>query len=63
MQYDVMGQLIDEQVYHRGRGLTRLKHEYDDLGFRQRTEYPGGRKLTIMRYGSGHVHQINLDKQ
>ncbi len=22
MQYDVMGQLIDEQVYHRGRGLT-----------------------------------------
>ncbi len=38
-----------------------LHHFYDELGTRISTELPDGRRLNSLVYGSGHVHQINLD--
>ncbi|WP_244868232.1 RHS repeat-associated core domain-containing protein [Pseudomonas sp. Cab53] len=56
--YDALGYLIEEQS---STGL--LQHHYDELGNLIRTRLPDGRWINRLYYGSGHLHQINLDGQ
>ncbi|WP_370663765.1 DUF6861 domain-containing protein [Massilia antarctica] len=60
LHYDVLGQLVGEQT--KARDFTsELRHEYDELGNRIKTVLPDGRVLNNLFYGSGHLHQINID--
>jgi YD repeat-containing protein len=64
--YDAIGQIISEtQEMGSGSGSSTLKreltHSYDALGNRLQTLLPDGRSLNWLYYGSGHLHQINLD--
>ncbi|SUA61232.1 Uncharacterized conserved protein [Oligella urethralis] len=61
LHHDRMGNLVEEQLYQRGRGLSQLRHTYDELGNRLRTHLPDGRQLDTLRYGSGHVFAMELD--
>ncbi|WP_141231060.1 RHS repeat domain-containing protein, partial [Pseudomonas sp. Irchel 3F5] len=54
--YDVAGQLVQE---HSADG--ELQHHYDELGNLTQTQLPDGRWLNRLYYGSGHLHQLNLD--
>ncbi len=54
--YDALGQLLEE---HSVAGS--LQHHYDELGNLIQTRLPDGRWLNRLHYGSGHLHQINLD--
>lgn len=64
--YDPLGQLLaevqtlDEAI---GGQEFEFKHQYDPLGNRLQTVLPGGRALNHLFYGSGHLHQINIDGQ
>jgi RHS repeat-associated protein len=60
MTYDALGQLIAEQTDASG-AITVLRHVYDELGNRVQTTLPDGRVLNNLYYGSGHLHQVNLD--
>ena len=60
MTYDAIGQLIAEQTDASGVA-TALRHQYDELGNRVQTTLPDGRILNNLYYGSGHLHQVNLD--
>ena len=60
MTYNAIGQLVMEQTDASGTS-TVLRHEYDELGNRVRTTLPDGRVLNNLYYGSGHLHQVNLD--
>jgi YD repeat-containing protein len=60
LAYDLLGQLVEES--RTGQGITRtLRHSYDALGNRIQTQLPDGGELNWLHYGSGHLHQINLD--
>ncbi len=59
--YNQAGQLAREVLYSRGGQRSELSHAYDLLGNRETTTLPDGRLLNTLTYGSGHVHQINLD--
>jgi len=63
LAYDPLGQLLSEtQRLHGPQPLQRsLSHSYDPLGNRIRTVLPDGRALNRLYYGSGHLHQINLE--
>ncbi|WP_458723883.1 RHS repeat-associated core domain-containing protein [Pseudomonas brenneri] len=54
--YDPLGQLLNE---HSASGS--LNHHYDELGNLIQTQLPDGRWLNRLYYGSGHLHQLNLD--
>lgn len=54
--YDALGQLLEELS---DGGC--LQHHYDELGNLIQTQLPDGRWLNRLYYGSGHLHQINLD--
>ena len=56
--YDTLGQLLCEQS-----SAGNLQHHYDELGNLIQTQLPDGRWLNRLYYGSGHLHQINLDGQ
>ena len=56
--YDALGQLLEEQS-----AAGSLHHHYDELGNLIQTQLPDGRWLNRLYYGSGHLHQINLDGQ
>ncbi|NUF78645.1 type IV secretion protein Rhs [Snodgrassella sp. ESL0323] len=56
--YDIMGNLLSETT---AQGV--LQHQYDKLGNRIATTLPDGRTINKLYYGSGHLHQINLDGQ
>ncbi|CAD0261634.1 type IV secretion protein Rhs [Pseudomonas veronii] len=56
--YDPLGQLLTEQS-----AAGSLNHHYDELGNLIQTQLPDGRWLNRLYYGSGHLHQINLDGQ
>ncbi|WP_426133030.1 RHS repeat-associated core domain-containing protein [Pseudomonas sp. PWP3-1b2] len=56
--YDALGQLLVEQS-----ATGNLQHHYDELGNLIQTQLPDGRWLNRLYYGSGHLHQINLDGQ
>ncbi len=60
MTYDAAGQLIAEQTDAAGASVV-LRHVYDELGNRVQTTLPDGRVLNSLYYGSGHLHQVNLD--
>ncbi|MEC4723586.1 RHS repeat-associated core domain-containing protein, partial [Noviherbaspirillum sp. CPCC 100848] len=60
LQYDALGQLISETTTGRHHA-SRIAHAYDVLGNRIQTVLPDGRKLNQLFYGSGHLHQVNLD--
>ncbi|NHZ93883.1 type IV secretion protein Rhs [Massilia sp. CCM 8733] len=60
LQYDALGQLVGERTETREH-TTTLSHAYDDLGNRIQTTLPDGRVLNNLYYGSGHLHQINID--
>ncbi|MCF7543293.1 RHS repeat-associated core domain-containing protein [Pseudomonas petrae] len=54
--YDPLGQLLEQSS-----AAGNLRHHYDELGNLAQTELPDGRWLNNLYYGSGHLHQINLD--
>ncbi|NWB88969.1 RHS repeat-associated core domain-containing protein [Pseudomonas gingeri] len=56
--YDALGQLLEERS-----SAGNLQHHYDELGNLIQTQLPDGRWLNRLYYGSGHLHQINLDGQ
>lgn len=60
LEYDDIGQLIAETTINHGI-VSKLKHAYDELGNRVQTTLPDGRVVNQMYYGSGHLHQINID--
>ena len=63
-QYDALGQVLQETAEHTVQGQLRstvLHYQYDALGNRIGTTLPDGRTLHHLYYGSGHLHQINLD--
>uniref|UniRef100_UPI00178C299A RHS repeat-associated core domain-containing protein n=1 Tax=Noviherbaspirillum aerium TaxID=2588497 RepID=UPI00178C299A len=62
LQYDAIGQLIAEATTARHHA-SRITHAYDALGNRIQTVLPDGRQLNQLFYGSGHLHQVNLDGQ
>ena len=63
-QYDKLGQVLQESAEHAVQGQlhsSTLQYQYDALGNRIATQLPDGRTLSHLYYGSGHLHQINLD--
>ncbi|MBT2356628.1 DUF6531 domain-containing protein, partial [Pseudomonas fluorescens] len=56
--YDATGQLLAENS-----ATGSLQHHYDELGNLIQTQLPDGRWVNRLYYGSGHLHQINLDGQ
>ncbi|WP_256262431.1 RHS repeat-associated core domain-containing protein [Pseudomonas gingeri] len=56
--YDALGQLLEERST-----AGSLQHHYDELGNLIQTQLPDGRWLNRLYYGSGHLHQLNLDGQ
>lgn len=54
--YDATGQMLSET---NSAGL--LQYHYDELGNLQTLTLPDQRKLNYLYYGSGHLHQINLN--
>jgi hypothetical protein len=60
--YSALGDLIQEEALDAQTSLaTVLQHQHDALGNRTQTRLPDGRILNNLHYGSGHLHQINLD--
>lgn len=60
LAYDVLDQLVAETTVHNGQSAT-VGYAYDALGNRIQTTLPDGRSINYLYYGSGHLHQINLD--
>ncbi len=56
--YDLLGRLIKETTPQ-----GALSYEYDPLSNLNTLTLPDGKKLNHLYYGSGHLHQINLDGQ
>ncbi|MBC7213575.1 MAG: RHS domain-containing protein [Pseudomonas sp.] len=54
--YDAMGRLLSES-----QGPGQLGYTYDPLGNLQTLTLPDSRRINYLCYGSGHLHQINLD--
>ncbi|WP_144236297.1 RHS repeat-associated core domain-containing protein, partial [Snodgrassella alvi] len=54
--YDLLGNLLSETT-----AQGTLSHQYDPLGNRIATTLPDGRTINNLYYGSGHLHQINID--
>ncbi|HBI7534062.1 TPA: RHS domain-containing protein, partial [Escherichia coli] len=56
--YDRPGRMLSEET---AQGV--LTHRYDELGNRTATTFPDGRTQRHLYYGSGHLQQINLDRE
>ena len=56
--YDLLGRLTQEITPQ-----AVLGYEYDPLSNLNTLTLPDGRKVKDLYYGSGHLHQINLDGQ
>ncbi|UPK86288.1 RHS repeat-associated core domain-containing protein [Pseudomonas sp. A2] len=56
--YDLLGRLTKEITPD-----GTLGYEYDPLGNLTTLTLPDGRKVNHLYYGSGHLHQLNLDGQ
>jgi RHS repeat-associated protein len=64
LAYDPLGQLLAEtQTLNASPSaqVFEFKHQYDPLGNRTQTVLPDGKALKHLFYGSGHLHQVNLD--
>jgi len=59
--YTATGQIAREILPTRLKQRSTLTHRYDELGNRISTTLPDGRTINTLTYGSGHVHQINID--
>ncbi len=59
--YDPAGQLLGETQTLPGQQPRVLQHQYDLLGNRIQTRMPDQRALNWLFYGSGHLHQVNLE--
>lgn len=57
--YDSAGRVVEECVRTPAR-FYALRHAYDALGNRLETTLPDGKKINVLHYGSGHVHQIRI---
>jgi RHS repeat-associated protein len=55
-EYDAAGQLVKEDGAH-----GTLAYQTDELGYLSQLTLPQGQALHMVRYGSGHTHQIRLD--
>lgn len=55
-EYDALGQRVAEIT-----SAGRLLHRYDELGNLIQTRLPDARTVSRLYYGSGHLHQINID--
>ncbi|MGL4231079.1 MAG: RHS repeat-associated core domain-containing protein, partial [Casimicrobium sp.] len=71
--YDALSQLVEETQTHLPANvkdtntLFKLQHRYDALGNRIETNLPGpngeaGKRVHWLYYGSGHLHQINVEE-
>jgi YD repeat-containing protein len=58
--YDAIGRLISETTDALELTL-KVTYDHDELGNHIRTTLPDGRQLNYLYYGSGHLHQINID--
>ena len=56
--YDRLGRMLTEET---AQGV--LTHQYDELSNRTATTFPDGRTQRHLYYGSGHLQQINLDRE
>ena len=56
--YDLLGRLTKEIT-----SSGTLAYEYDPLSNLTTLTLPDGRKVNHLYYGSGHLHQLNLDGQ
>ncbi len=56
--YDLLGRLTKEIT-----AVGTLAYEYDPLSNLTTLTLPDGRKVNHLYYGSGHLHQLNLDGQ
>jgi YD repeat-containing protein len=56
--YDVLGRLTQEIVVD-----GTLGYDYDPLVNLTTLTLPDGRKINHLYYGSGHLHQLNVDGQ
>ncbi len=54
--YSKRGELVSEAGH-----MGSLRHAYDELGNRISTTLPDGRTINRLHYGSGHLHQFNID--
>ncbi|WP_369987353.1 RHS repeat-associated core domain-containing protein [Pseudomonas xanthosomatis] len=54
--YDLLGQRVSETC-----GVGELVYDHDELGNLQTLTLPDQRRINYLHYGSGHLHQINLD--
>ncbi len=61
LAYDALGQLIAETSLGTNGAPTALAHVYDALGNRIQSTLPTGETVNWLYYGSGHLHQINVD--
>jgi len=59
--YTATGQIAREILSTRLKQRSTLTHRYDELGNRISTTLPDGRTVNTLTYGSGHVHQLNID--
>ncbi|SEK57365.1 RHS repeat-associated core domain-containing protein [Pseudomonas agarici] len=57
-EYDLLGRLIKETT-----AQGALAYEYDPLSNLATLTLPTGQHLNHLYYGSGHLHQLNLDGQ
>ncbi|MFA0978985.1 hypothetical protein, partial [Pseudomonas ficuserectae] len=56
--YDLLGRLVKETTPQ-----GALAYEYDPLSNLTTLTLPTGQHLNHLYYGSGHLHQLNLDGQ
>ncbi|MET3052349.1 RHS repeat-associated core domain-containing protein [Pseudomonas alkylphenolica] len=56
--YDLLGRLVQETT-----AQGTLSYEYDSLSNLTTLTLPTGQHLNHLYYGSGHLHQLNLDGQ
>ncbi|WP_434779528.1 RHS repeat-associated core domain-containing protein [Neisseria sp. Ec49-e6-T10] len=73
LDYDPLGQLICERTYDLDpqtlveetfldpNAAKTVQYFYDELGNRIATVLPTGQTINYLYYGSGHLHQINID--
>jgi RHS repeat-associated protein len=61
-EYDEQGRLIAEQVDAAGL-RTRVERRYDASSNVTSIGLCDGRRLNLLYYGSGHLHQVNLDDE
>ena len=61
LAYDALGQLMGETSLGTNGAPTSLAHVYDALGNRIQSTLPTGETVNWLYYGSGHLHQINVD--